>query len=374
MDLQKIYNDSDFDNAVIPEGQILVFNSIEDGKVVTRYKDSSGNFGTMAGEGGGESGGEGGADVILGQVNADGRFQPLAFSGTEAANSGDPETVENYYGWNGVLPVPDNGIKVGEATEYYKCASVDTVNKTWTGYKAVLTDGIYSFEETVTEGLTYTIIPEIGGIYTDGTNVRIAFLNTGFPDDYVFFNSLSSFDGWDVRGATIVEDDNRSVFQTANDGEAQSAVITTNPGVPLGNNPVSLSFWFKRISENDDCWCGIGYGSSGTSNRIAWGLINDYPGVTYWAHDYFQSEFSRITDTNWHHIVVTFDGNKTKNYIDGSLVWEWEGGSVSIDWEYITIGDPWENYQSNGRYADYYIYPRVLQPHEIALLLYARTV
>lgn len=318
MDMTKIYTDNDFENAVVPEGQILTcLGTDESGNVVTRYKDSQGNVGTIAGSGG---------------------------------NSG------------------------GSAV-YYKCASVDTVNKTWTGYKAVLTDGIYSFEDTVTTGLTYTdIIPEIGGIYTDGTNVRIAFLNTGFPKDYVFFNSLSSFDGWDVRGATIVEDDNRSVFQTANDGEAQSAVITTDPGVPLGNNPFSLSFWFKRTSENGSCWCGIGYGSSGTGNRIAWGLINDYPGVTYWAQDYFQSEFSLITDTNWHHIVVTFDGDNTKNYIDGSLVWEWEGGSVSIDWEYITIGDPWEYYQSNGRYADYYIYPRVLQPYEIAQLLNARTV
>jgi hypothetical protein len=36
MDLQKIYSDSDFQNAVVPEGQILVFNGLEDGKVVTR--------------------------------------------------------------------------------------------------------------------------------------------------------------------------------------------------------------------------------------------------------------------------------------------------------------------------------------------------
>ena len=88
MALIKIYSDSDFENAAVPEGQILVFNSIEDGKVVTRYKDSSGNFGTMAGEGG-ESGGEGAADVILGMVNDDLNFQPLVFNGTDAVPDGE---------------------------------------------------------------------------------------------------------------------------------------------------------------------------------------------------------------------------------------------------------------------------------------------
>jgi hypothetical protein len=320
---------------------------------------------------------ESGAEVTLGQIDADGNFQALAFNGKNASNSGDPEAIEKYYTYNGVLPVPECGESDsgGGSADFYKCAAVDTSAKTWTGYKAVLTEGLYSFQETVTTGLTYTdIIPEIGGIYTDGTNVCIAFLNTGFPEGYVFFNSLSSFDGWDVRGATIVEDDNRSVFQTTNDYEAQSAVITTNPGVPLGNNPFSLSFWFKRTSENGSCWCGIGYGTSGGNNRVAWGLIEDYPGVTYWAHDYFQTEYSLITDTNWHHVVVTYDGEVTKNYIDGSLIWEWQTGDVGIDWEYINVGDPWENYQSNGRYADYYIYPRVLQPFEISQLLKARTV
>ena len=161
MDLVKIYNDSDFSEASVPPGEILIFTGRDSyGNAVTRYKDSSGDFGTLSGSGGS-------TDVILGQVGADGNFQPLIFNGTEAANSGDPEAVENYYGWNGVLPVPDNGIKVGEATEYYKCASVDTVNKTWTGYKAVLTDGFYSFEETVTEGLTYgaAFTPVIGLIH-----------------------------------------------------------------------------------------------------------------------------------------------------------------------------------------------------------------
>ena len=45
----------------------------------------------------------------------------------------------------------------GTSAEYYKCASVDTSAKTWSGYKAVFdsTAGTWSFSDTVTEGLSY---------------------------------------------------------------------------------------------------------------------------------------------------------------------------------------------------------------------------
>jgi hypothetical protein len=48
-----------------------------------------------------------------------------------------------------------NANAVSSVTDFYKCASVDTTNHTWTGYKAVLTDGSYIFEGTATSGLTY---------------------------------------------------------------------------------------------------------------------------------------------------------------------------------------------------------------------------
>lgn len=69
----------------------------------------------------------GGADVILGVVDENGDFQPLAFNGTEASNGGEPETVENYHSWNSILPPPDNsggGECSTESTAFYKCAEV----------------------------------------------------------------------------------------------------------------------------------------------------------------------------------------------------------------------------------------------------------
>ena len=53
MKLETIYEDIQFNNSVVPEGYLLVFtgysSGVSGGVVVKRYKDSKGNFGTLAG-------------------------------------------------------------------------------------------------------------------------------------------------------------------------------------------------------------------------------------------------------------------------------------------------------------------------------------
>lgn len=49
MDVKKLYEDADFSSSVVPQGTILTFNALVDGKIVTRYKDSSGTFNTLQG-------------------------------------------------------------------------------------------------------------------------------------------------------------------------------------------------------------------------------------------------------------------------------------------------------------------------------------
>lgn len=48
MNLLKINTDNDFADAVVPAGHLLIFFALDSsGKVVKRYKDSNGNFGSM---------------------------------------------------------------------------------------------------------------------------------------------------------------------------------------------------------------------------------------------------------------------------------------------------------------------------------------
>ena len=77
-----------------------------------------------------------------------------------------------------------SGSSGGTSAEYYKCASVDTSAKTWSGYKAVFdsTAGTWSFESGVTAGLTYTsVTPIVGGIYSADALVIVSLLYTGTP-------------------------------------------------------------------------------------------------------------------------------------------------------------------------------------------------
>jgi hypothetical protein len=91
-------------------------------------------------------------DILKGKVGADVNGNPIA----------------------GTLELKGGG-------EYYKCAAVNTETLTWSGYKAILTtaeDGneYYTFEETFTEGLTFSDIhftPVINGIYNDGCTIMV---------------------------------------------------------------------------------------------------------------------------------------------------------------------------------------------------------
>lgn len=279
MDLQKIYSDSDFQNAVVPEGQILVFNGLEDGKVVTRCKDSSGKFGTIAGNGGGGSS----VEVTLGQINADGNFQSLAFNGTEAAADGEPETVESYYGWNGVRSVPNGGIKVYNIVdaEYYKCASVDTVNKTWTGYRATLgDDGVYKFAAAATEGLQYDkLCPVVGKTYTSDCRISVDYLFTGFPEYSTPVNPDSNTFGDWVIDASSEFDNSRKAYKafteqaTNADTDGWHTGGESDPWIRWKNTkePVLIKWYCVQFREDT---VAAGFMLQGSSDGEIWETID----------------------------------------------------------------------------------------------------
>ena len=102
MEVVKIYEDSDFSSAVIPEGTILIFNTLSDNKIVTRYKDSSGNYGTISGSASGGSSVKPAyatAEPVGNTVTAQ-AVTPSA-DGSSSTNAGQPVTVL----WNFELPV-----------------------------------------------------------------------------------------------------------------------------------------------------------------------------------------------------------------------------------------------------------------------------
>ena len=133
--------------------------------------------------------------------------------------------------------------------DFYKCASVDASNSTWTGYKAVLSGGFYIFEPTVTSGLTYTsVTPEVGKVYVDGALVEANPYN-GIPKNgLVFYAPLSSSQSKAATGqdlytyGTVTYESHKGISAAKFTG-SQRIYTSTSAGLPTGNSPWTISAW-----------------------------------------------------------------------------------------------------------------------------------
>lgn len=228
MDLTKIYTDNDFENAVVPEGQILVFTGLENGKVVTRYKDSSGNFGTIAGNGGGNNSGSSvefykctevfgpktvtfltvtgaGTDDCNGRYDEDGAkngaplYKRTSSSGTiwyiyfitseMEENGWVLSDNQDTYLWGGHYYA--NSLSgtwyMGEAGASEPAPTVvtgsETLNadqpKVWSGRLAAWKNGEHTYAEDITSGLVYGdgYSPEVGEVYDSSAIVKASLWN-----------------------------------------------------------------------------------------------------------------------------------------------------------------------------------------------------
>ena len=155
----------------------------------------------------------------------------------------------------------------GGSGEYYRCASVDTETHTWTGYKAVLNEGFYTFEDTVTTGLSYTsVTPQVGKIYSQDALVYGANLYQGIPvDGLVFYAPLSEDKATAETGQTMNFSGNvvYDVFDGVNGAYFNNAYFSSSIGSTLSE--WTLSFWL-RVLENQSS--GAGYFNSKTNGEI----------------------------------------------------------------------------------------------------------
>lgn len=125
-----------------------------------------------------------GAEVLNIDVALDTAYSPLKIGAGVNSSTGYRGYISDFRVYNRVLS--DSEIQSlrdyftsgssGVTAEFYKCASIDVSAKTWTGYGAILTDGIYVFSETPTTGLTYGtfIVPVIDGIYNSDCTIAVS--------------------------------------------------------------------------------------------------------------------------------------------------------------------------------------------------------
>lgn len=223
----------------------------------------------------------------------------------------------------------DMSATAGGATEYYKCATVDASTKTWTGYKAVLSWDVYTFEAIATSGLTYTTTPVVGGIYNATGDDQVK-LKSSIPTDHVFYASLSADMAASESGHALTKSDSpayvsdsmlgRNVLDCSGGG----ALYIPTSFFPTGANPWTLSCLAKKTSSGADDTNGAIFGFYAADNRSVWlGLGNndaDSGNTVVSLHgaggyNFYSGNTCKIN--TWYSIIASYDGKLIKVRING---------------------------------------------------------
>lgn len=242
-------------------------------------------------------------------------------------------------GWEN-MDMTDFGVSVTQQKE--------EAPKMWDGYKAVLTDGVYTFEETVTTGLSYGngFIPKQDGIYNADATVQVSDLWYGISkDDLVFYASLFSEStvaetGQNLSGSpagyTTYKGVPCALFQES--GNTITAPMSND--FPIGSSPCSLSVWICIDNELTDAG-GMGFVGYGekvprSAHHVGMSAPNTLYGAVY---DYSCNVTDIQTDT-WYHYIGIYDGTTLKTYVNGVYVSESDiefnvlTGNVEIGWSF----------------------------------------
>ena len=231
----------------------------------------------------------------------------------------------------------------GTSVEYYKCASVDTSAKTWSGYKAVFDSGTgtWSFESDVTAGLAYTsVTPVVGSIYSADALVNVAFLYDDMRNictayyklDGNYRDSVNMYDG--IPNKTTFVDG--KIGRSAHTNGYSQYISLPNEVSVKGKTQVSYSGWcFIESNPNKGFYIVTEIANSSDYTRAAFGVnasLLPFAGVrTVTTGD--TGSFQKVTGTStistgtWYFLCAIFDlsnGNITL-YVNGVSV-----GSLNV--------------------------------------------
>ena len=217
----------------------------------------------------------------------------------------------------------------GTSAAYYKCASVDTSAKTWSGYKAVQQEnGGYTFEETVTTGLTYTTItPVVDSIYSADCMILVGYMvpaaSASIPDSNLYIYMPLQEDISEPTANTTVYDygSTSPTFNTVDGlkcavfGGSSSLKLNGISSTFSGIENVTFSFWAKVNSETANSTVLAFYARNtidiNASDKCNW--LN-YDG------SYTSFTCDVPNTTSWNHYAFVKDGSVWKIYLNGVMI------------------------------------------------------
>ena len=216
-----------------------------------------------------------------------------------------------------VFPMVTSG--GGGSTDYLKCATVTSGGSTWTGYKAVLSDGVYSFESTVTSGLTYGagFVPQVGKIYTNGALVVVDRLYQGI---WIGGNILNApMDSSQTSDGQSLITFSPTVTYNVTVGGLTGALIEYG-SVKFPLNAITANFtlsgWVKATSVIVSSLLAIG--GDGANSMVSVWMEEGYICIQYGSGA--TTTYPVSDPTAWHHYAVTKSGSTFTLYLDGVAV------------------------------------------------------
>ena len=283
-----------------------------------------------------------------------------------------------------------------QSMKFYKCISVDTDNKTWSGYELVLQDGKYIVSETLTEGLTYTTMTPVENYsYSEDALIRVGLYYSGVPTDGLVFYASLNGETPDVAEtgqylSQVNADDSQPVQYTTVNGVPCASFGTANysdecgygglsfnaSDLPQGSSHRTISFWVKFTPILSEGYC-LFYGNYSRGNMVGAASSVNYNTInfTYHGDDAYSQGFDFADKL--HHVVMVFKGSTNADityYYDGvKQEMSYVGyGSVSINTYggtcYIGCGRSGWLSRFDGWMSSIRVYDRALSQEEITAL------
>lgn len=264
-------------------------------------------------------------------------------------------------------------------------ATLDTdVPKTWDGYKAVLSGGVYTFENTVTTGLTYSDIkPQKNLIYSADCMIKLDWLIQDYPTYGLgFFAPLTDSLTLTETGQIMT---NTNAELATIDGvkcakfysQWQDSQIKLDPNYTIYDTAKRgyTSYFNFRVNSDQNAGLFVEIGSDFHNNMFQFYVFNKdgqlfgravIPGANT------ELDFPFLLD-NWNSIVVKYvQADKNKNqvslYLNEDIIVSYPSANL-LGNNHVRIGTNGSNEGAGGFVNNVLVYNRALSEAEIGQLV-----
>ena len=129
------------------------------------------------------------------------------------------------------------------------------------------------------------------------------------------------------KAGALIGDSDKAVSL---DGTAGAIQETSGGGVPVGPAARSLEIWFKTSTASSQPL--FNSGSAGSLTQFSVYLVSDEIQVLDGADTLTYTASGSLSDGNWHHLVVTYDGSTSvRVYVDGTQAGSAQATSSALD-------------------------------------------